>query len=168
MDTIYESFLNLHTAAFIIGCYALTWLTRRLFETWKPSLRPNKKNHIETYKTKAALWWNSFILYLIPPAWGVLGGWVLYPYLHWPSGFESLQAVMFFGMVCGWVSGLVYKFLMKLLLKKMGATDEQAEKAAEKFEGDPKVAGEDKKKRKIEKPEDSGGSTTGEDETETA
>ena len=152
-DKVFESFLSWTTLSFVVGCYFLTFITRRLFETWKPDLKPVKKNRTECYKSEFARWWNSFILYLIPPTWGLVGAYFLFPHLTWPKGFESLQAVMFFGMVCGWLSGLLFKFLVKFLLKKAGATEEQAEKAINKFEKDPKLAGEDKKKREVEKPE---------------
>lgn len=154
MDRIFENFLTLHTAAFVIGCYVLTWLTRRGVETGKPSLKPIKLNRTEKYKTEFARWWNSFILYLIPPAWGLLAAAVLFHHLKWPPGFDTLQAVMFFGMVCGWLSGLLYKFLMKILLRKLGAKEEELDKEVEKAEDDPKVAGEDKKERKVEKESD--------------
>lgn len=152
MDNIFGSFLNFHTAAFIIGCYILTWLTRRLFETWKPDLKPIKKNRTEVYKTNFARWWNSFILYLIPPVWGVVAGLLLFSHLTWPKGFESLQAVTFFGMVCGWLSGMLYKLFVKALLKKLGVKDEKETKKLVKESEEPKVAGEDKKKREVEDP----------------
>jgi membrane protein DedA with SNARE-associated domain len=71
----------------------------------------------------------------------VLGA-VLYSHLSWPPGFASRQAVIFFGMICGWLSGLLYKFLMKALLKKLGVKEEDVEKAVKKFETKPKVAGD--------------------------
>lgn len=130
MDNIFTAFWSLTTGVLVIGCFALTWITRRGIETSFRSLKPIKGGRTETYKNEVARWWNSFILYLIPPTWGLGLGALLFNHLEWPKGFESREAVMFFGMICGWLCGVLYKFLVKFFLKKMGATEAEAEEAA--------------------------------------
>jgi len=145
MDTdIFKDFLTTACLTLLIGCYGLTWIIRRGIETAWPKLRPLKKGGTEVYLSKFADWWNSFILYLIPPAVGLGLGAGLYKHFEWPATFKTLQGVMFFGMVCGWLSGLLFKLLIRLLTKRLtGEDDKQAAEDAK----DPVVAGakEDKK-----------------------
>jgi hypothetical protein len=146
MDNAFDQFMNWHTLLLALGCYILTFITRRGLETWKPSLRPVKHNRTESYKNKFAKWWNSFILYLLPPVWGVLVALVLFKHLPWPVGITTVQGAMFFGMVCGWCSGLVYKLFKKTLIARAGVATE----GALPRDKDPKVPGEDKTKREVE------------------
>lgn len=152
MDSdIFKDFVTTAAVVLLIGCYGLTWILRRGIETAAPSLRPVKKEGSEIYKNKLSYWWNSFILYLIPPAVGLGLGAGLYKHFVWPTTFKTLQGVMFFGMVCGWLSGLLFKLLIRVFIKRLtGEDDKQAADDAK----DPVVAGakDDKKPEPEKKP----------------
>jgi prepilin signal peptidase PulO-like enzyme (type II secretory pathway) len=116
MDNALSSFLGWHTLVFALACWILTFFTRRIAEMARPGLKENR-------------WWTQVILYAIPVFWGGSSASLatMYPF---PEGISSFSARLFFGVVVGFFSGFMYKVVKKVVLKKVGAKEEDLPSAA--------------------------------------
>lgn len=106
-------------ALFGAGCYVITLGIRKIVETAQPHLKE------KPYKTTFSRWWNQVFLYLIPITIGGCVGAALKGTSVLPSGIESYQVAVVYGMVIGSLSSMLYKILKMLILKKAGLKSEE-------------------------------------------
>lgn len=109
MDQLLSLLLSLSFLIFCLGLAALTFIVRTLVEFWV--LRSNRV-------------WRDLILPLLPVVSGGLVAW-LTPGYAYPEmiGSEPVGRV-FFGVVAGLFSGLVYRLIISLIKGKTDAKPE--------------------------------------------
>lgn len=120
MDTALSNFWGWHTLVFGLACYILTQFTRRVVETRWPHLRKGAdENSIQaTYSTEMSRWWNQVILYALPVLYGAACAVLAFKY-PFPEGMQSFSGRLFFGIVIGFFSGFLFKFVKRALAKKI-------------------------------------------------
>jgi hypothetical protein len=120
MDEAITQLVSIYTLLFMLGCWVLTFLTRRVVETAIPSLKKKSDENDSqiTYTTPFSRWWNQVLLYFIPTCWGMLGGASLGSVYPFPEGIQSMSGRIFFGMVCGFFCTFGYKLIMFIILQK--------------------------------------------------
>jgi len=103
-------FLSLSTVVFCLAIFALVWIQRRGVEVIYPKIKDQT--------SKLGKIWGDFIINVLPlVTGGLLGGLIsTYPY---PDIFVSAPSRVFFGIVCGLVSGFSYRLLKKLIASKL-------------------------------------------------
>lgn len=97
--------LTLSTLVFCLMVWVVVWLQRKLVERLWKNAKENK-------------WWNEIFLPIGAPATGgLLAAFVkMYPF---PEQFgSSLSGRVFFGCVCGLLSGYAYRIVKRMLAKK--------------------------------------------------
>jgi hypothetical protein len=120
-DAFVNNFFGWHTLVFMLGCYVLTFFTRRVLETAIPSLpmKADENDPAPSYPTVMSRWWNKVIVYVLPVAFGALLGLVAKKY-PFPDGFQSVSARLLFGVFAGFFSGFVFKIVTQIIGKKFG------------------------------------------------
>ena len=114
---------------FATACYVLTFITRRVVETAKPSFKKqaDENDAKVTYSSGWARWWNQVILYAIAPAWGALLAFFLRDNEYFPASFRELDAALMFGLGTGFLCGFLFKLLKRLLAKEVGVDIQELE-----------------------------------------
>lgn len=115
---------------YMASCYVLTLLVRRVVETAAPSLKKQADANDKkiTYATASARWWNEVILYCLAPVFGVALAAGLHDTDYFPGEFKtSCTAILMAGVTCGFLSGLAFKILKKLLQRAAGVTDAEVD-----------------------------------------
>lgn len=124
-----------------VGCYVLTFITRRIFETAFPKLKAQvipgdaaaKGTHLEgmptvggseVFLSAISRWWNQVILYALAPLWGLALVVMCHGEKFYPEEFKPWIVSILIGLVMGFFSGFCVKLLKKIFLDKVGATDE--------------------------------------------
>jgi hypothetical protein len=99
-----------------LGISAIVFTVRRSFEFYIVS---------KNYKKIINIWQNLF-LPLFPLFLGAVVGWFAksYPY---PQNISSASGRVFFGIVAGMFSGLIYRLLKSILLSNIKATDDSSD-----------------------------------------
>lgn len=113
MDTIFQTLLSWQFLMFCLGIAGLVFVIRRAVEYFLKVKNITKYNYL----------WETLILPIMPLGLGSLLGWVAkaYPY---PGAITSASGRVFFGLVAGMLSGLVYRVLKGLLVKQLMNVDE--------------------------------------------
>lgn len=111
---------------FGVGCYVTTFITRRVVEAWKPSLKKqnDENNKNETYTSTGARWWNTVILYALGPFYGVVGALALKSADFFPQSFRETAPVVLLGLVSGFLAGFCYKLLKRILARGVGVKED--------------------------------------------
>ena len=114
MDKIFDTLLTWQFLMFCLGVAAITSVIRNTTDYLF-------NNNSKLRKFKPA--WEELLLPVIPILLGSLIGWlaVKYPY---PGDIDSSSGRVFFGMVAGLFSGLVYRLLKSLLLSNIKGTED--------------------------------------------
>lgn len=117
MHDLVEQFLSMSTMVFCLAVVALVWIQRRLLEGFLPVLK-NKE-------TRVGKMWREMFVPLAPIGTGGIAGMVAtkYPY---PEMFTSFSSRLFFGLVCGLLSGLVYRLIKKNVMDKLAKPEAEA------------------------------------------
>lgn len=107
MDSVLYALFSWNFLFFCLGIAALTFVARKLVEYFildNPKLPGNKSSKL----------WQSLLLPIGPVCSGALIGLLAskYPY---PQGIESISARVLFGLVAGFLSGLVYRVLKGMM-----------------------------------------------------
>lgn len=94
---------------FCLGIMAITWVIRKVVEYFleKPSVPMEKTSKL----------WTELLLPIGPVIGGAIIGFFFKEY-PFPEGITSDSARVFFGMVAGLFSGLVYKIIKGMLFNK--------------------------------------------------
>lgn len=119
MDNVLQALLSWQFVLFCLACAAVTFVARKIVEF----VLDNPKIHA----SKTSKFWTDLFLPIFPILFGPLGAWLAsnFPY---PQGLESVSARVVFGLVAGFLSGLVYRIIKSLLVSKITApTAEQIE-----------------------------------------
>lgn len=108
MDFVSE-FLNLSTIVFCLVVFCLVWVQRKVVEGLLPKLKDPKY--------KYSHYWTELFVPIGPISTGGILGFLVseYPY---PEMFSTSTSRTFFGIVCGLLSGLVYRLVKKNVLEK--------------------------------------------------
>jgi undecaprenyl pyrophosphate phosphatase UppP len=104
---------------FAAAVYFFSFILRRVVENIFPCL-VHKAADGEDYKSAISRWWNTVILYAIPPAWGVAIAFFIRNTALFPDSFREWQTAIVFGIAFGSMSGLLYKLLKRVLAAKAG------------------------------------------------
>lgn len=107
---------------FGVACYVFSFLTRRCFEAWRPSLRRTVEDTAKKtpYCDSLCRWWNEVILYAVPPAWGAGLAILIRKTPVFPEFFREWRLAVLFGVAIGFLSGFVYKITKRLILTRVG------------------------------------------------
>jgi hypothetical protein len=123
-----DSFLKnpiVQICIFGAAVYVLSFLTRKFLETAFSCLKYTAEDakSKKPYPNAASKWWNEFILYVLPPGWGVACALVMLKTELLPEGFREWRVAVFFGIAMGSICGLLYKGLKKLITDRLGGVD---------------------------------------------
>lgn len=103
---ILEQFLTFQMLVLCLLIFGLVWMQRKIFELSFPQL-------------KLSTWWKEFWVPAGPLGTGILLGIFAAPY-PWPEAFAgSWISRAAIGIVCGLLSGFVYKLIWKNLVEKI-------------------------------------------------
>lgn len=113
MDKIFDTLLTWQFLMFCLGIAAITSVTK----TFSDFVFKNKK------LKKIQPVWNELVLPIYPIILGSALGHFLskYPY---PGDISTMSGRIFFGMVAGMLSGVVYRLLKSLLLANIKGTED--------------------------------------------
>jgi hypothetical protein len=124
MDQFTSQFLTFGTGLLAVSIFISTFFTRRFVELLRPGWK--KQGHeLEakaTYLGQAGLWWNDFVLPLIPVLYGSLAAFTNVELLFGPLSKEKLFVRFMWGGGIGWFSGVLYKGVSKALKSKIGVS----------------------------------------------
>lgn len=94
MDEVFQTFFSAQTIFLCLGIYVITFVMRKVIETWKPKVRFNR-------------WWREIFVPIGPIVNGALLG--LMKNIAWPDMLgESLGGRMLYGAICGLFSAFIY------------------------------------------------------------
>lgn len=120
MELSISIFLGWQFVLFCLGIATLTFIVRKIVEYFldKPSVPMEKGSKL----------WTELLLPVGPVITGAILGYLFkgYPF---PEGISSDSARMFFGLVAGMFSGLVYRIINGMLKNKADEIGEQAAEA---------------------------------------
>jgi len=122
MDQLVNQLLTPGTLLLSVAIFIATFFTRRFVEL----LRPNWKKQAHelsakpTYLGQGGLWWNDFVLPLIPVVYGFGTAPTNVEFLYGPLTKEKLFIRLMWGGGIGWFSAVLYKGVSKALKAKTG------------------------------------------------
>lgn len=114
-----SSFVTLGTGALGVVIVIITGLIRKVVETAVPTIKQKAHEDAKeaTYGNALSRWYNKVIVYYIPAVVGGLIGIANVPFLF--GDLKTIGGRVFFGVIIGWFSRDIYKFV-RALLKKQG------------------------------------------------
>jgi uncharacterized membrane protein YedE/YeeE len=118
MDTVLQAFISWQFIFFCLACAAITFVARTIIEYVLDN--PNVP------ASKHSKFWKDLFLPLLPIFFGPMGAWLAsgFPY---PDGLGNSSARVVFGLVAGFLSGIVYRIVKSFLVSKITApTEEEA------------------------------------------
>lgn len=121
MDEAIAQLMSLGTIVLGVSVYIGVALIRRLVETQWPGLKqkaPEDDKEV-TYGSVGARWYNKVVLYFLPPVLGGVVGLFEVPFIFGET-ITSMGGRIFFGIVVGWFSSLLYKVLTGGIEKQTG------------------------------------------------
>lgn len=116
MDNALNALISWQFLLFCLGTFTITFIIRKIVEFYVKS-------------SLTSPFWNELFIPIMPPILGALVGLCATKYTY-PDGLNNLSGRLFFGMVAGLLSGLVYKVVKGTLKAKLatlgGDTDAPA------------------------------------------
>lgn len=121
MDEAIAQLTSKGAVVLAVVVYIAVSLVRRLIETQWPALKQKaaEDDAEVTYGNAAARWYNKVFLYFLPPIMGGCSGLFDIPFVFGEDIKETTGRV-FFGIVVGWFSSMLYKLLTGGLSKQTG------------------------------------------------
>lgn len=128
MDQLTSQLFTFGTLLLAVSIYGGTFFTRRFVELLKPSWKKqaHELSAKPTYLGQGGLWWNDFVLPLIPVVYGILTAPTNVEFLYGPLTKEKLFIRIMWGGGIGWFSGVLYKGVSKAVKAKTGIDIEPA------------------------------------------
>jgi hypothetical protein len=111
MDSIIQKLLSWEFLVFCLAVFSITFVIRKFIDYAVDHVRSLKKFHNFTMEV---------LMPTIPVFVGGILAWTVdnYPY---PEGLDSVGGRVFFGMVAGMFSGLVYRIVKSFLTKSISS-----------------------------------------------
>jgi hypothetical protein len=122
MDQLTSQLFTFGTLLLAVSVFIATFFTRRFVEL----VRPNWKKQAHelsakpTYLGQGGLWWNDFVLPLVPVIYGFMTAPTNVEFLYGPLTKEKLFIRLMWGGGVGWFSGVLYKGVSKAVKAKTG------------------------------------------------
>lgn len=132
MDNVLQALLSWQFVFFALAIAAMTFVLKKVVE-----FAIDNQSIPTGSMTKENRFWKELVLPISPVVMGAGAGFLakMYPF---PEGIESASARLAFGMVAGFLSGLVYRIVKGTLASKLqAATSAPAALPAPDNSGDP-------------------------------
>lgn len=122
MDQLISQLLTFGTLLLATSVFIATFFVRRFVELLKPTWKKqaHELSAKPTYLGQAGLWWNDFVLPLLPVIFGCGTAFVNAEFLYGPLTNEKLFIRFMWGGGIGWFSGVLYKGVSKVVKAKTG------------------------------------------------
>ena len=110
MNTVLQALISWQFVFFCLACAAVTFVAKTIIEYVLDN--PNVP------ASKHSKFWKDLFLPLLPIFFGPLGAWLAvgFPY---PEGLGNTSARVVFGLVAGFLSGMVYRIVKSFLVSKI-------------------------------------------------
>jgi hypothetical protein len=107
MDTALQTLLSLQFIIFCLGITAITFVLKKVIDFF-----------ISKRRSKKSLFWSEVIVPILPVTLGGIMAAIIgkYPF---PESVSSLSGRVFFGLVAGLLSGLVYRIVKSFLTSQI-------------------------------------------------
>jgi hypothetical protein len=122
MEQLTSQLLTFGTLLLAFSIFITTFFTRRFVELLKPNWKKqaHELDPKPTYLGQGGLWWNDFVLPLVPVVYGTLAAFTNVELLFGPLTKEKIFIRFMWGGGIGWFSGVLYKGVSKVIKAKTG------------------------------------------------
>lgn len=122
MDQLTGQLLTFGTLLLAVSTFVVTFFIRRGVELARPTWKKqaHELSAKPTYLGPAGLWWNDFVLPLIPVVLGLLSAFTDAEVLYGALAKEKLFIRFMWGGGVGWFSSVLYKGVSKVVKAKTG------------------------------------------------
>jgi len=124
MEDVVAQFLSKGTAVIALTVVMVGFFVKRFVELAWPKLRSVAKemDPKPMYTNKAALWWNTIGLYVLPVFLGGLFGALTKDSFFYGPDIKTTSARVFYAGVVGWFADVIYEIIQKALQKTTGVS----------------------------------------------
>lgn len=122
MDQLTSQLFTFGTLLLAVSIFITTFFIRRGVELARPTWKKqaHELDAKPTYLGQGGLWWNDFVLPLIPVILGTIAAFTDVELLFGPLTKEKLFIRFMWGGGIGWFSGVLYKGVSKMVKSKTG------------------------------------------------